>query len=282
VTLPKLAALSFDRALLGPTLWGDGRVEGVWPHSLTVRLGRGELVVLLHPERDLCPLGARVPWEARPQRGEPARLVERGLLVGRLEISLEGEGVSLEVRPRLVSARALGEQLAALDLPPRTRALVDNPRGDPVLELCHFALECLATEIGGVATPLEFEPTVRRLVGLGPGATPTGDDVLVGLAAAAHRLAGAGVLPRSRLSDFAGALSSVPADATTPVAHAMLGHAARGCFVEPLTRFAEALGDEAIPPHGARALAALLAAVGSTTGSDLLAGAVMLVRLAAR
>ncbi|HEX4805783.1 MAG TPA: DUF2877 domain-containing protein [Conexibacter sp.] len=103
---------------------------------------------------------------------------------------------------------------------------------------------------------------VRLLVGWGPGLTPSGDDVLVGLAAgAALRAEGWGanaLLER--------AARAAPAR-TTFVSAALLRAAAAGVFAPALRALGEAAG-------GAGATAAIerVARIGSRSGLDLLVG----------
>jgi len=111
---------------------------------------------------------------------------------------------------------------------------------------------------------------VESLVGLGPGATPTGDDLLCGIAAALWRL-GPGPGGTAGRTALRAVLAAVPADATTPTSRAMLAHAAEGRFLEPLAVLARALGDRAADLAAA---AAALTRVGAQSGADLLAGAV--------
>lgn len=103
----------------------------------------------------------------------------------------------------------------------------------------------------------------RRLVGLGPGLTPSGDDALIGLAAALHAT---GHPARGFLGE---AVEDAPAR-TTAVAATLLRHAADGEFSERLQRLLAALlGDEdaAVPPAVEQAIA-----WGATSGTDCLVG----------
>ncbi len=106
----------------------------------------------------------------------------------------------------------------------------------------------------------------RRLIGLGPGLTPSGDDALAGiesaLRAAGHPMAGF----------LAAALDDVDARTTT-VAAAMLRHAARGDAAERVHRLLDGL----LGPDPDALAPAIDAAVrwGATSGSDLLAGVLL-------
>jgi hypothetical protein len=102
-----------------------------------------------------------------------------------------------------------------------------------------------------------------RLVGLGPGLTPSGDDVLVGIEAALHALA------RPSAGFLALALGDVEGR-TTALAATLLRHAAAGEFAERLHSLLAALlgsDEEAIPAAIDRAVA-----WGATSGSDCLLG----------
>jgi hypothetical protein len=102
-----------------------------------------------------------------------------------------------------------------------------------------------------------------RLVGLGPGLTPSGDDALVGLEAALHALA----------RPLAGFLALAMGDVegrTTALAATLLRHAGAGEFAERLHSLLAALlgsDDEAIPAAIDRAVA-----WGATSGTDCLLG----------
>jgi uncharacterized protein DUF2877 len=102
-----------------------------------------------------------------------------------------------------------------------------------------------------------------RLVGLGPGLTPSGDDVLVGIEAALRALA------RPSAGFLALALGDVEGR-TTALAATLLCHAAAGEFAERLHSLLAALlgsDDEVIPAAIDRAVA-----WGATSGTDCLLG----------
>jgi len=102
------------------------------------------------------------------------------------------------------------------------------------------------------------------LVGLGPGATPSGDDLLVGLsaglAATGHPAAG----------PFARGLALLATGRTTSLAESFLWHAGRGEFAERVQRTAaEVLTGE---PAALRAAVDHALAWGASSGADLLVG----------
>lgn len=104
----------------------------------------------------------------------------------------------------------------------------------------------------------------RSLVGLGVGLTPSGDDILVGLAAVL-------VATRDpRAQTLAAAWSRDASTRTTAVGAAYLAHAARAEFSAALRRVVAAIvgGDD----DEVRASVATLVAWGATSGADTLRG----------
>lgn len=106
----------------------------------------------------------------------------------------------------------------------------------------------------------------HRLIGLGAGLTPAGDDTITGaeaaLRAVGHPLAG-----------FAGAALVDVETRTTEVAAAMLRHAARGAFAERIHRLILASLVDDLDPAGDPLRGA--ADWGATSGTDTLAGVVL-------
>ena len=110
------------------------------------------------------------------------------------------------------------------------------------------------------------------LIGLGPGLTPSGDDVLVGIEAALH------ALPQRSAGFLALAVDDVEGR-TSELAATLLRHAGAGEFAERLhTLLAALLGpdDEAIPAAIDRAVA-----WGATSGTDCLFGVLVGLDIAA-
>jgi len=103
----------------------------------------------------------------------------------------------------------------------------------------------------------------RTLIGLGPGLTPSGDDVLAGVEAALRAL-------RHPVAGFlAGALDDI-GDRTTSVSAALLRHAADGEFAERIATVVAALlsgSERDLPDALDRSVA-----WGATSGSDTLFG----------
>ena len=129
-------------------------------------------------------------------------------------------------------------------------------------------------------------PAVARLLGRGPGLTPTGDDVLAGALVCLNALGS----PAATVLGQA-VLAAAPS-ATTTVSAALLRHAARGECVPQLADLLDAVGGRhggvghhggADPAAGAlpRAAGALLA-VGNCSGAGLLHGVIVALGIAHR
>lgn len=148
---------------------------------------------------------------------------------------------------------ALEEACAAA---PRRPGLAGHP-GPAAL-----AAYCSAGDLAGTVEVAE------SLVGLGPGLTPSGDDVLAGLLLALRLLGGAirGGTRAVWLADWLGAaVTCHAADRTTSVSATLLHCAARGqAAAEVATLLRAFAGQEAAAPAMARLLA-----VGHTSGADL-------------
>ena len=127
----------------------------------------------------------------------------------------------------------------------------------------------VALEIGDRGLAAE---AATRLIGLGQGLTPSGDDVLVGIEAALHALA------RPTAGFLVLATGGVEGR-TTALAATLLRHAASGEFAERLHVLLGALlgsDDEAIPAAIDRAVA-----WGATSGTDCLLGVLIGLDVAA-
>lgn len=192
---------------------------------------------------------------------------------------------ALEPAPGKISRDALVRDLAALPIPARSVALLTgNATGfgeveGLVLKWAHARTRTLVhTLLKGDVRVVSYRPDVSALTGLGPGLTPTGDDVLVGLAAMARRLSSAGVLETRAVSSYATSLASVPRADTTPAARELLVNASKGLFPTVLAAVVEILGAAEADRAALRERAGKLVATGAHSGADLLAGALSLVR----
>jgi hypothetical protein len=272
---PSRPCRRFDRSLLeaGPL---SGHVVAVFEHAALVRLNDGPLLTLLHPSRDLVPLGVAFDWGGAPLHdGATVRLAERALFVGESPaVQLEGEGTALSLQAAPFSVEKLKEQLPmAQRIGKRERTAVERRALQKAEESRRRIVIALTT---GLYAPGELSGAARKLFGAGFGSTPTGDDWLVGLAGAGHRLVDTGFLFRPAWSALVQQLADVPSTATTPVARQMLRHAARGQLPEALLRFSSLLGNPTATLPAFRDACVRLLAVGSQTGGDFMNAAIAL------
>ena len=187
--------------------------------------------------------------------------------------------------PSGVSPAGLGRDLAALSLPERTAALLTgNAAGLGVVDAAgvrwvHARTRSLvATVLGKEVRVAAYRADVSGLTGLGPGLTPTGDDLLVGLAAMGRHLAASGLVEPRAVLALSTSFAGLPARETTPVARDLLAKAAKGHFPSVLAAVVERFGSARSDAGSLRTLVEKLAATGAHSGADLLAGALALAR----
>ena len=225
-----------DFAALGLAT-GDAGVFGAEAIVLERSGGRGAL-------RIDCASARRLAGSAPPARRGDGRRWRAGL--ARLDALQKRAATDLRVAPLLLGEAPVGamsERLthAALDLGRSVRA----GRRDA---MCDAA---------------------ARLVGLGPGLTPAGDDFLCGFLAAAYSRCVARPAPSRRLASFAEAMRPL-LGGTTDISAAFLRSALAGRFSRPLAALAEACADA---PDGDLDSAILrLAEVGHSSGLDAATG----------
>lgn len=186
--------------------------------------------------------------------------------------------------PGPVSRASLVLDLACIFVPARTRTLLSGQGGEPgsieetVVKWAHARVRSLVgTLLAGDVRVVAYRPDAAALTGLGPGLTPTGDDLLVGLAAMSQRLVGGGLVAARAAVAFSTSLAGLPSEETTPAAHRLLQNASRGQFPSVLATVVEMLGNPHADPESLRTLTVRLAATGAHSGADLLAGALALV-----
>lgn len=191
---------------------------------------------------------------------------------------------ALDPLPGPVSRASLVLDLACIHVPARTRMLLSGKGGasgsveERVVGWAHARLKALvATLVTGDVRVVAYRADAAGLTGLGPGLTPTGDDLLVGLAAMARRLAGGGLVDVRAAVAFSTVLAGLPAEETTEAAHLLLRSASEGRFPSVLATAVELLGNPHSDAESLRAATMRLAATGAHSGADLLAGALALV-----
>lgn len=156
-------------------------------------------------------------------------------------------------------------------------AFSEYPDIDPPTPLPTLACEAALNVVNGLAVhdPQAVAVGVSGLLGLGPGLTPSGDDLLAGMLLALHVGAPSDV----------GVLSQVvlhhAAAKTTAISTAMLNQAAQGLGSDIGHRLIASLVDGE-PDDDVLALAASLTSVGHTSGWDTLVGILLGLHLSGR
>jgi hypothetical protein len=117
---------------------------------------------------------------------------------------------------------------------------------------------------------------VRALIGCGPGLTPAGDDLVVGLLAGLRCTRGDDPA-RDRFLRALGAGVTAAAAATGEISRACLRQALVGEVAEPLAKLAGAIAGGA-PPLEVEAAAGRALSVGHTSGGDGVAGLLLGMR----
>jgi hypothetical protein len=276
----------------------DGSVLAVFARTATIRAANGRLLVLHGPDVPLTPFSIQLsaPPVAWPAVGTPARLWQGRLVVGDLRVELPSADEPRQGNPSFSPFRSAARRAARAELAPEVfQALASwaaqSAFGcwwigiDPAsVTMAEHVKTSGARQLRRLVEALRHGDQVQasaaaqRLLGLGPGLTPSGDDALIGLLACWERLdlllLGGGL--RNALLRQ---LDREAAIATTPVSAEFIHHLARGQVAEPLAELTEALaGDD--PLRITRA-AAWLAQWGHSSGRDAISGVVALL-LAAR
>jgi hypothetical protein len=280
----------------------DGVVHSVFQQACNIRLDDGRLLALLTPQLANLPHGVRVGSAAEFAfadhlrvdqtagcRADVLRLGEDGLSIdlGRARpwrSELEAPGIDLD-RPEAVLAwrtawHALWrhERGAAATHDQRSfdAAVLPVSPGDALRraalrDALHLAR---ATRF---RQPWQAAAAMERLIGCGPGLTPSGDDLLVGFLAGLRVAAGDRTERRNFLKSLGEAVIDAAA-ATNEISRAFLCHATAGSVAEPLALLARRIGEAATPDEVERAIARALR-FGHTSGADATIG--LLLGLAA-
>jgi Protein of unknown function (DUF2877) len=225
---------------------GTGRVLAWFPKACYVQ-GQDGLVTLVGPGVHDGPLYLVLERDLpRFEAGAPAAISPD----------------AVELPGCAVDASAATPWRGALPHPDRIRAAAESVAN----AAAEAAGEALLPRAGFEAHPLvergELEGAAAVLAGLGPGLTPSGDDVLGGVLFARRAVGGSEV--EARLAAVAESVR------TNTIARAFLRWAARGQALSPVHELVEAAvrGD----PDAAGSAARALAAVGESSGADFALG----------
>ncbi len=254
----------------------SGQVLAAFERSCYVDLD-GQIVALVAPDLLNGPLNIVI----ESPNGTFQRLAA-GTRVSSAEIALDGAAIwDAGLRPwrrppqdlirthfgllrRLLAEASPAGGLARVAIEERGQ----TPDRTPVEDLALPALVTLSKGFARGDRTL-ISRAAGALVGLGPGLTPSGDDILVGA------LLAAAVWPTPAREAIRDAIAAVVPGRTTRISAAYLDAAARGEASEAWHTLLAVLPDpEPAPVIGA---ARRLMAFGETSGSDMLAGFVLVV-----
>jgi len=285
--------LEFCAQTLGcrvPREWHDGRIDAVFQRACNIALTDGGIITLLAQNCANIPHGVRLTCSPRLDR-----LFRRGMLV-RLErerigfddgaiVVLLGQTPTWTpaLRPGMFDGRGGGAEVArSVERLLRQRAAdtgsdllaatLGFDRGATPLAACAAEIIPRLSRCVRAADADEALRSIARIIGLGPGLTPAGDDFIVGW------LAGVTIAARSHTQ--LGFLDAVCAklhalrQATTPVSWQHLDDARALMFSERLSDLAVAIAAGA-PDDDLIAHIEAQLAVGATSGADAVAGLIV-------
>jgi len=264
----------------------SGCVLAVFAQTCYVRLGASALICVGGPELPPGPLHVVCDrWVAEPVfallPGAEARAVGRTLLLAdRLAVSMaraaRWQAPTLASPPEAIET----DRCRALEAAVLSRAgeeglcrqALTGRATDPVGRAAASALVSLVAWLEGcarVGEPAEPHAEIARLLGLGPGLTPSGDDLLAGVLVA---LAALGRAPAARA--LARLLGPRLAHATGEISAAHLCAAMAGQAAEPIHRVVAALAGGV----GVQEAITGLDRFGHTSGWDAAAGVLLVGR----
>ena len=265
----------------------SAQVMAVFARSFHVEAG-GDFVCIGDASIGKGPLNAIVDdgvgwaWAARhlPAEGAEVRIGEGGIKCGRAAFATAETSIWRPPPwPRSGERRVLMHALDDLD-----RLACEEAPVDGIARVVLGSASLPASALARVAGPrvarlrewasagltrLTHEPAPVDLLGLGPGLTPSGDDLLCGALVALRAI---GQVDAAR--DLHAAIAAAAPLATTPLSAAFLRAAAEGHSSEALHRTIIAL----LEHQSVARYVKVVAGIGHTSGWDALAGAVLVLR----
>jgi hypothetical protein len=239
---------------------GAAVVLGVFPTAMYLRLAGGEVIALLTRDAVLLPLGLRLPIHSADH---PLDRWTGPVLVGSSQVRVGDQSIRLS---HVVSVRA------PAGLEPNPHAIAYAARALGRLDQVEPAPGLLAAVMSDERV-LSPTTVVGRMLGLGPGLTPAGDDILAGF------LIGAWSFGLAEDQLRAAVLDAAPAR-TTALSAALLRCACRGESMPQVTALVLALSERATSSGRPDDALAELKKVGHTSGAALAAGVVAAARMA--
>jgi hypothetical protein len=248
-----------------------GQVHSVFKHAVNLEIGDELWTVTARDGHDAAFTvrlsGVVLPGDLGLRARDPVCVRSRHLRIGTSVIDARA-AVRWVPRKYDVGLSGLRRRSAELEVAARHVAWAGSwPLADTVVE-------ALASGCGG-----ELDDAVRRTTGRGPGLTPSGDDVLVGVLAVLTAPGVAAVCERFATRLRAALAPTLPT--TTEISRALLSQASQGQVSRPVWELASALlsGGAAAPFAQARAD---VLSTGATSGGDTCAGLVGACQLLSR
>ena len=292
--LPSRVAVIGSRAAQALARGDNGAVMAVFERSVHIAvddaficvggpgIGNGPLNAIVHP-----PFASRWPVGIEPS--EPVEIAARQLKFrsGLLDCR-DAQIWRPQPWPQPASPRAMRSTLdrvaaiARARAPPEglSRAIIDGGARAPAT--CTAAIERVAIpriqalrawlgdRIGGTGGAAFPPAQAVGLLGLGPGLTPSGDDVLCGVLLGLHAIGATAIA-----SELAGSVLSAAPLQTTPLSRALLAASAEGEGGEALHRFIAAASSASADQLDC--VVENLGRIGHTSGWDALAGAFLVL-----
>ncbi len=269
----------------------SGTVHSVFRQACNIRIDPNRLLTLIPSEKDNLPHGIRLNTSSESVFLELLRAGEPVACRGGI-LRIEGADLSVDLRNarlwyvdlqtiqidcrRPAQAQAWAIAWSELSTYHRRSALSGIMEGFPPSEGPLAASEVLLQQSAHIVPALlqatrafqfgDARTSIRLLIGLGPGLTPSGDDFLVGYFAGLWCTAGANPSRMRFLTTLGFELSEVSRN-TNEISCAYLRSAAKGHVSETLAKLALQL-NQANNMSSVRATTQAALQVGHTSGSD--------------
>lgn len=265
----------------------DGRVQSVFDSAANLRLAdEDRLVTLLISDHYDLPQGIRIWTEARPLQtltpGQHAAARGGILRFDETPLSVDLRGASIW-RCRIPELDLDMESIASQRACAITWDLLNREQRDKNTEI--MADDLLQTNAGSplsrrisrpfrelVSSAKQFDTrgairAAADMIGLGPGVTPSGDDILIGFLAGLWSTAGKNGHQLAFIRSFGTELIQL-AKGTSEISRTYLLHATQGQFSSSLTHLAESVANGG----DVEAAAQTAMRVGHSSGMDSVTG----------
>lgn len=244
-----------------PVAGFSGFVHGVFDHACNIRLADGHLATCTVADYFEMPRGIRI----RAARGFKFGTVLTGGAKAYCRAGiLRFDDTDLKIDLREATIWKPGFKAIARPSQRQLQILWDAAVGQTCFGLA-FPKQYILALLAGLQNNQEYtiRQSLRGLIGLGPGLTPAGDDVVTAFLAAPKLIAPAHPWGRA-LSSF----TLLYLHATNDISRQMLSDATMGHFIEPILSMMSAIYGTGHICHSTRGLLS----VGATSGPAMLLG----------